>query len=581
MSLTRPSLRAWPILRVERSAVDLPSKMQLLSKILVMAGFLCRSHAFLSPVSQQRGQYRVHSRQKHYLRFMDPNFDSDDAFQVLGLDPSMLRKSDTSVLDKSVLKKAYRQLAKKYHPDVAEGDKKLASNRFVKINWAYETLLSTNWADDTYQRSTANYQNYSSSSSTTRPGARASTSGASSSNPRGSSTSERWGSAYGARSSRSWADPSWSTRAGAQWASTTTGASYANNQGGSRTSDDRSTGATRDQSTHTAWADPAWSTRANAQASSTNGASDTSPKETNNSDSWRGVRDNSYDRWADPAWSTRAHTQASSKDKAGSSSTNSKGSPKSDSWVNFSGRSWSWADTMWSNRAGAHSSTKAKDASSADSTQSTPSDSWGHFSGKSWSWADTMWSKRTEDEKPAWRDEGFGSFGRGQGSGLRRSRRPAYESSQEAACTDDEYSSFHYVCIFYAYSRLATDLTSSQRPPSCTTSSYSYARSKSYMSSTSLNRDKEEAWRYEGFGSFGRWRGSNRRRSRTNPPRGPASTTQAYSCAATDTSFSQQKPAAMKSDDHFGLFGREGGINWRRGQPEPPRDQSSTYVFVL
>src|SRR3989442_8027732 len=38
------------------------------------------------------------------------------------------------------IKKAYRRLAKEYHPDMAEGDKKGAEERFKELSEAYEVL---------------------------------------------------------------------------------------------------------------------------------------------------------------------------------------------------------------------------------------------------------------------------------------------------------------------------------------------------------------------------------------------------------------------------------------------------------
>lgn len=71
-----------------------------------------------------------------------PDFDSNDPFAVLGLNPN-----DQDSLDKKVIKRAYKRLALKYHPDVATNrestseEKKRASDQFSKINAAYETLL--------------------------------------------------------------------------------------------------------------------------------------------------------------------------------------------------------------------------------------------------------------------------------------------------------------------------------------------------------------------------------------------------------------------------------------------------------
>lgn len=85
-----------------------------------------------------------------------PDFNSNDPFAVLGLDPN-----DGASLDKKVIKRAYKRLALKYHPDVATNkdssseEKKRASDQFAKINAAYQTL-------------TGNRQgNYASSSSST------------------------------------------------------------------------------------------------------------------------------------------------------------------------------------------------------------------------------------------------------------------------------------------------------------------------------------------------------------------------------------------------------------------------------
>ena len=53
-----------------------------------------------------------------------------DFYEVLGIDKSA---------DEEAIKKAYRILAKKYHPDANPGDKE-AEEKFKLINEAYEIL---------------------------------------------------------------------------------------------------------------------------------------------------------------------------------------------------------------------------------------------------------------------------------------------------------------------------------------------------------------------------------------------------------------------------------------------------------
>ena len=91
------------------------------------------------------------------------NLDSDDPFQVLGL--------DEPTTDKKVIKRAYKRMALQYHPDVATNkestreEKKLASDRFAKINWAYEVLSGKRQNDSTYASSKSASSSAGSSSS--------------------------------------------------------------------------------------------------------------------------------------------------------------------------------------------------------------------------------------------------------------------------------------------------------------------------------------------------------------------------------------------------------------------------------
>lgn len=61
----------------------------------------------------------------------NPNFDSDDFYKVLGL---------SREADESAIKKAYRKLAIKYHPDKNPNNKEEAEEIFKKISYAYGIL---------------------------------------------------------------------------------------------------------------------------------------------------------------------------------------------------------------------------------------------------------------------------------------------------------------------------------------------------------------------------------------------------------------------------------------------------------
>jgi DnaJ-class molecular chaperone len=56
------------------------------------------------------------------------NFDSEDFYQVLGVDKNAEEKE---------IKKAYRKLSLKYHPDKNPNNKQEAEEIFKKISFAY------------------------------------------------------------------------------------------------------------------------------------------------------------------------------------------------------------------------------------------------------------------------------------------------------------------------------------------------------------------------------------------------------------------------------------------------------------
>ena len=140
-----------------------------------------------SPVSKERyplsaastSLFRYHSmspESRSFYRYnfklhMSSNFGGgggEDPFKVLGM--------DVPTADKKVIKRAYKRMALKYHPDVAtnkdssEQEKKQASDKFAKINWAYETLMGKRQNDQTYGKSTSTTGGgYSSSTGWTPP----------------------------------------------------------------------------------------------------------------------------------------------------------------------------------------------------------------------------------------------------------------------------------------------------------------------------------------------------------------------------------------------------------------------------
>ena len=115
----------------------------------------------------------------------DPDFGSSDPFRVLGIQPTA---------DTKVIKRAYKRLALQYHPDVSKDDnKKRASDRFAKINWAYQTVSGKGGGSTTASSSTSSSASSSSASSGWTPPHRRSggtTSSSSSSSGRSSSASD-------------------------------------------------------------------------------------------------------------------------------------------------------------------------------------------------------------------------------------------------------------------------------------------------------------------------------------------------------------------------------------------------------
>ena len=98
----------------------------------------------------------------------------DGAFLDVTDDPFLILQLSSPTADAKEIRKAYRRMAVRFHPDVATNqhstpaEKKLANDRFAKINWAYQTLSGKNQQDNTYNN---NNNNRSGASSTASQGA--------------------------------------------------------------------------------------------------------------------------------------------------------------------------------------------------------------------------------------------------------------------------------------------------------------------------------------------------------------------------------------------------------------------------
>lgn len=116
----------------------------------------------------------VRHRRWSPLRMAIPGNDENDPFRLLGLD------EPTS--DKKVIKRAYKRMALKYHPDVSTTkdstpeEKKAASDRFAKINWAYEVLSGKRQNDNTYGQTSTSTSSSSAGAGWTPPHRRSGTS---------------------------------------------------------------------------------------------------------------------------------------------------------------------------------------------------------------------------------------------------------------------------------------------------------------------------------------------------------------------------------------------------------------------
>ena len=69
---------------------------------------------------------------KRSYEYSENVLDKSEAYEILGL-------SVAATLDQ--VKKRFRELALKWHPDTYKGDKTVAEKMMMKINQAYETIM--------------------------------------------------------------------------------------------------------------------------------------------------------------------------------------------------------------------------------------------------------------------------------------------------------------------------------------------------------------------------------------------------------------------------------------------------------
>lgn len=85
---------------------------------------------------------------------MEENMNYQEACKILEVPP---------LSNKEEIKKAYKRIAKKYHPDLYRGDKKVAEEKMKQINAAYTFLSKENFTPHQYN----SYSTWANSRSTT------------------------------------------------------------------------------------------------------------------------------------------------------------------------------------------------------------------------------------------------------------------------------------------------------------------------------------------------------------------------------------------------------------------------------
>ncbi len=133
------------------------------------------------PYQQQQSVYRKKNASRLHMTSSStksPNFSSTDPFQILGIDPTA---------DAQAIKRAYKKLAFQYHPDMVTTkdstaeEKRKASDQFAKINAAYEALAGKTGRTSTSSSTSGNSKDNTNNNSWTPPHRRTSSTASSSS----------------------------------------------------------------------------------------------------------------------------------------------------------------------------------------------------------------------------------------------------------------------------------------------------------------------------------------------------------------------------------------------------------------
>jgi len=102
------------------------------------------------PRASTNSQSKQHHAHIFSTRLPARTNDNDDTSFLDSNDPFVVLQISSPTADAKEIRKAYRRMAVRYHPDVATNkdstadEKKIANDRFARVNWAYQTLTGKN-----------------------------------------------------------------------------------------------------------------------------------------------------------------------------------------------------------------------------------------------------------------------------------------------------------------------------------------------------------------------------------------------------------------------------------------------------